>query len=1166
MADPVVVSAGTFVGAALEQSGYIAQGQLLDALSPFFEHISTLIYFLALAAALTAIGVFGEYKLGRYLLIAPMLFWVAIVPRAELDGVVWKVGGGKERLFNYQASGEQVKEVNTTEINSQPLQTVSLALPFQFMVRIVNNIVNSAVDIVLDTGEDTSHMLFLTRAQTLSMLTNVTIDDPQLLDMYKNAMFGVSTTGSGQTTACYDFMNMALASSQPLKREDDLKKFQEDLAKMPQGPGITNSPEAYEELTRRASVLQGATEQYRQLWQKMAEDPNRQIYANVSPATIDFILAHKTFPNVQKILADNGLSGASDDDIRLKLTKLSCYELWRVIADGIYDYATKTTDTAFANFRNQWKSVNGAVDPTTVEPQLCKDLAEKMGSPVSDEYNCDLVPITYLYLVRNSLQSSELSNIAQRHTDRSQFVRYDTEERDQSVYMAGKDPDQYEFGPDGDPKSADYGKSVRYHTNEEGTTIEKQRHYNLKNGKVTDRSNIWVKDQSLGNMEGELAAAFGPSVDYDTEGLKQEVFTTIMEMPYWQGTLLYLLGVMYPFWSLWLLIPGRATHWFILPLTWLWVKSWDIGYAMVMVFEKILWNLMPPAASTSINQNSIHDIREVALPDIITEALKLDPSYNVHIYYWALSLLFTSVPTVTGALILKGRKSMLASFTGAMGDMPSRMAARASSAYGMGNMNRYLSAARQFSGAGRLNALNAGSPIAGNGALKSAVTWGTGMAVARGARAFGLDRSKSQLAQVRGLQRTLRRINGINGQIQNLDTQLGGLAAGDPRRGTLQSQRDALARTQNELGRDAMAQRNKILNGKDGWDKAAKIADAAATGLGTGTNIYEREKRYDAAFAAAYDKRSGRWSDAFMDLNAKGNMIDEGAGAASKMPGHEIDDRAVSTYNELIAVLSAKLTASTQIAQELIDAGAYQSGNLLEPGNLDPNNSLRQFLPLLARGATGAAAVGGGAAGISAAATALSEDDRNPGKYGIGDLDDEAWSYLNQLSEDSKPTSVPSETYSQRVFNTRARRKNKNPDFSIAAPEEEGFFDGMFPGDIDEVGQLFGLDREEVEKQLRDNYDKVAATYTDPLTGQAKSITVGDIFEQKQGATSPSFGSLGGGSASSKPSGSSRPTPSPTASSGVPTRTSSSAPPSGVPPTRVVNRDVGTRGGSNGKS
>lgn len=111
---------------------------------------------------------------------------------------------------------------------------------------------------------------------------------------------------------------------------------------------------------------------------------------------------------------------------------------------------------------------------------------------------------------------------------------------------------------------------------------------------------------------------------------------------YIQGMLLYLLSVGFPFFAALLILPGRATSFLVWGGLWVWVKSWDIGFALVHVARDIMWQFV----RQGINRENIRV--DDALPETFFSVMyNNDPLATQNTYWQIIGLLTVSVPFLT---------------------------------------------------------------------------------------------------------------------------------------------------------------------------------------------------------------------------------------------------------------------------------------------------------------------------------------------------------------------------------------------------------------------------------------------------------------------------------------------------------------------------------------
>ncbi len=135
---------------------------------------------------------------------------------------------------------------------------------------------------------------------------------------------------------------------------------------------------------------------------------------------------------------------------------------------------------------------------------------------------------------------------------------------------------------------------------------------------------------------------------------KSEAFNYAANLPYYQGVALNFLALMFPFFALLLIIPGKHVafmHWFVL---WLWVKSWDVGFAIVMCLDDVLYDLIASWRGPSTGNP------DLAFPQDLVFALEslneIDPSFNPTMYYSIMAVCLGSIPVVTSQIIMGGLK------------------------------------------------------------------------------------------------------------------------------------------------------------------------------------------------------------------------------------------------------------------------------------------------------------------------------------------------------------------------------------------------------------------------------------------------------------------------------------------------------------------------------
>ena len=132
-----------------------------------------------------------------------------------------------------------------------------------------------------------------------------------------------------------------------------------------------------------------------------------------------------------------------------------------------------------------------------------------------------------------------------------------------------------------------------------------------------------------------------------------ESFVFASLIPYLQGVILYALSLTFPFFVLMVLIPGKATAFFSWMALWAWAKSWDIGWALLMVVDSVLWDLMPH----SDVYNPVYDPNDGPI-SLMQSAFSSDPSFSLAGYYFVMGTLLTSIPIISAHAVMGAKKAV----------------------------------------------------------------------------------------------------------------------------------------------------------------------------------------------------------------------------------------------------------------------------------------------------------------------------------------------------------------------------------------------------------------------------------------------------------------------------------------------------------------------------
>lgn len=169
-----------------------------------------------------------------------------------------------------------------------------------------------------------------------------------------------------------------------------------------------------------------------------------------------------------------------------------------------------------------------------------------------------------------------------------------------------------------------------------------------------------------------------------------EAFNLLMLVPYFQGMILYALSVTYPFFALTILVPGQAGSFFNWLALWAWAKSWDVGFAMIMVIDQLLWEILPK--STFFETSAIGEYTPI---DLLEMHYTGDYAYSVSMYWLIVSALIGAVPIITAEAILGSKKAFAGALMGGFSDIGSRMGKAAEDYHSTKNVSAIVRARSQ---------------------------------------------------------------------------------------------------------------------------------------------------------------------------------------------------------------------------------------------------------------------------------------------------------------------------------------------------------------------------------------------------------------------------------------------------------------------------------------
>lgn len=708
----VVNSAGTLIGAVMETAGYVVHARILDDFQGLLTNTGALFYAVAGVGAIISVALFGSYRMAQYLLLGPALFYFLVQSRAEIDPALWKLGGGDGKLVSDAFAG-QMEEY-------KPLTRPKVSQFFYWYTTIISNLVNHISDQIVKI-ESEEQLLFIGRSQIYDLVINARPQKAQLYEVLSGTLL----------SDCEEMMRYAVALSSPtfspaveLAMTSRLNGTTVPEERKLIEADILRVNETRKALNKGYCVAAGlhwneTTAKCEGEGQEEEETGVQLVAANT--AIKDFIRrelqggspAHQ----YDKLYTKQNLTGESFIQQELPNLMLRCTDVYTVARDAIMrDAAWFLEKVETAHFKPELQEDGTLEDTTANEQLLCKTIAEKLYRDYKSQNagECSLVEAAGTYMMRSMISDLTYSEVARQHKNRMEIWKGANE----SVFT---DKASLSDNPEDRFVKIPLGAPLQFRI--ENGRLEARdmlAEANDKDGTVEEQWRPFTKIEIGGMME----TSYTMQQRYQTRGLLQGIFSYAVNLPYWQGVLLYLLAVGYPFLTVLVLLPNRATAFLYLPLGWLWVKSWDIGFAVVMILDKTLWNMLPqtdleydPAAFDPTNPVK-------NLPDVLSSVLEVDPSYDIHIHYNFVSMALFSVPAITGYAIMKGKSSILSSFTDGPKGVANDAQDLGSGSFGIGMMNKFHQHMYELGGTGMEAIGFRGQGFMGQGRGADAIQWG----------------------------------------------------------------------------------------------------------------------------------------------------------------------------------------------------------------------------------------------------------------------------------------------------------------------------------------------------------------------------------------------------------------------------------------------------------
>jgi len=158
----------------------------------------------------------------------------------------------------------------------------------------------------------------------------------------------------------------------------------------------------------------------------------------------------------------------------------------------------------------------------------------------------------------------------------------------------------------------------------------------------------------------------------DGQGMLMVMMFFSSMIPYVQGLLLFFLAGAFPFFCFFLLVPDHMRSFLLWFSLWIWVKSWDVGFALLVSVKHLLWEFLGRKSLKLAEGNSMSDIQSA-----MRVVENFDPLANIGVYYALVSALTLAIPIIAAQFCV-GASDLLGAFGNAIDQTANKMYGRTS--------------------------------------------------------------------------------------------------------------------------------------------------------------------------------------------------------------------------------------------------------------------------------------------------------------------------------------------------------------------------------------------------------------------------------------------------------------------------------------------------------
>ena len=577
------------IGAILESTGYHYQSAILDAMqNPFQNEVGGLVYLVGIVLALVAYSTRGGFSMASWLLIGPPLFFATVLDREPIPNARWEFGLQGRLQAPVDDGVRQLYRGGTTDANVSKV--------FSRYVQMISTTTKTIVA-EISRGREGADLWFILKGQLFGMMHTPGVEDVHLQHLIHNSLL----------LGCGQLIRYAQAMNNPIFRLND-----PSVRAYEQRPEFVQARNFF--LPTRDYARQRFLELYRVPISNLDRHTARyiaELELQESAQNAGNILAGLTgaaggnpFSAAAGAAGNNAGGGAvpiTEDQIDQRMTQIrnsaiNCFDIWRWTSMAIN-----------RDSRRAQQRLNNLAARNLIEPAVLQNLQLQAQGVRSN------LPITYVPSL--NILGFQTPEIPINQTITAQDITTIT-----SIIS-------------------------RYYLRNENNRLDR--------GSVVSWFASRHELRSLGlRLEGQNSFTEQARNAIREFSEKERLIHTASAMPYYQGLALYFLGIFFPFFALLLLIPGKWGGFALWFLLWLWIKSWDIGFAVVMLLDDLFFAIfaIERQARGGVQQIPLSGGAQSELQVAAAALREVDPTFQLSTYYTLMSICVIAIPPVTSQI------------------------------------------------------------------------------------------------------------------------------------------------------------------------------------------------------------------------------------------------------------------------------------------------------------------------------------------------------------------------------------------------------------------------------------------------------------------------------------------------------------------------------------